>query len=438
MKYFVTGITGTVVPEIIRELMSKDPEPYFYFAIRRKGSEGTDISKRFKSVLNAMEIDHELKERLSGCSSLVEMDVEKENLGIDPVRYEELVENTEKILHGAADVRFDQPYESIRIPNVVFTHKIYDLYSRIKQHRAANGKSEATLYYISTGYAYGKCKKPIPEDYPEFHPGPPDNTYAQTKAEAKKFILDKIKENNDRIVLFEPTIIGGSAKTGRTRTYNLHYIVMMLAYMGKLPFLTAPENRLDIVPIDWVAAIVSDLMTGHEMHQGVLRMASGANGVPIRYLQKVGTKYYRENDPVDGRAMPEIRFVPRWFFNTMIQVQKRVYQALYLCTRVRRFRKLAKGISLLEGYFPYITGYKVFENEKSQALIEKYTRCGKAPAMQDLYDADGNLLEKGYYEKILADTLETGWGGMVDFDRLRKKHAPYENPQAAYSSASRK
>ncbi|MEZ4576610.1 MAG: SDR family oxidoreductase [Desulfobacterales bacterium] len=51
-------------------------------------------------------------------------------------------------------------------------------------------------------------------------------------------------------------MIGGSARTGRTKTYNLHYIVMMLGYMGKLPFLTSADNRLDIVPVDWVAAII--------------------------------------------------------------------------------------------------------------------------------------------------------------------------------------
>src|SRR6056297_894472 len=436
MKYFVTGITGTVVPVIIEELMTKDPDPHFYFAIR-SGSHGEDIRSRFEKLVEAMDMDRATREKLSDRSKLVEIDVKKERLGIAPEMYQELVQNTEKLLHGAADVRFDQPYDSIRIPNVEFTEKIYGLFNEIKQHRRSAGLTEATLYYIGTGYSYGIYKKPIPEDFPEFHPGEPDNTYAQTKAEAKRFILDKINEFNDRIVIFEPTIIGGSAKTGKTRAYNLHYTVMMLGYLGKLPFLTTPKNTLDIVPVDWVAAVVSDIMAKDEFHQGILRLASGEEAISIRTLHDVGYNYYVENNPVPGHVIPKIRFVPRWAFLSLVLLQKTLYRALYFLTRNKRYRKLVKGISLLEGYFPYITGYKKFENAKSLAFIEKYTDCSKAPPLQDIYDEKGNLVEKGYSEKILADTLDTGWGGLVDFERLERKTAAYKSPEAAYS-ASRK
>lgn len=422
MIYFVTGITGTVVPVIVENLMKKDPDAVFYFAIRQD-KKGNGIQKRFESLVAALDLDHGSRRKLVERSRLVEIDVEKDKLGIETSLYSELIEKTDKILHGAADVRFDQPYEAIRIPNVVFSQKIYELFDAVKAHREACGKSKPTLYYISTGYAYGHHKKPIPEDFPAFHPAKPDNTYAQTKAEAKVFMLDKINGRNDRIVIFEPTIIGGSASTGRTKTYNLHYIVMMLGYMGKLPFLTAPENRLDIVPVDWVAAVISDIITGDQYHQGVVRLASGSQGVPVKTLHDVGYAYYTANDPVPGHVIPKIRFVPRWFFYTMVNVQRMVYQALYFCTRNPRFRKMAKGISLLEGYFPYITRTKVFENRKSTEVIRKYTNCSVAPTLQDIRDKDGRLVQKGYFEKIMADTLETGWGGLVDFKRLEKKTA---------------
>ena len=200
MIYFVTGITGTVVPVVVEELMKKDPNAAFYFAIR-KDKKGNSIQKRFESLVAALDLDHASRRKLADRSRLVEIDVEKDNLGIDPALYTELIEKTDKILHGAADVRFDQPYEAIRLPNVVFSHKIYDLFDAVKQHRELYGKSKPTLYYISTGYAYGHHKKPIPEDFPAFHPAKPDNTYAQTKAEAKLFMLDKINGRKDQIVI---------------------------------------------------------------------------------------------------------------------------------------------------------------------------------------------------------------------------------------------
>jgi thioester reductase-like protein len=434
MNYFVTGITGTVVPVIVEDLIRKDKDAFFYFAIR-KDSKGNDVQLRFEAVVDSLDLDPASKLSLRKRSRLVEIDIEKDKIGIDSATYAEVVKNTEKILHGAADVRFDQPYEAIRMPNVVFTHKIYNLFSDIKKYRKEAGKSDATLYYISTGYAYGVCKKIIPEDYPEFHPGKPDNTYAQTKAEAKHFIIDKIKQHNDRIVIFEPTIIGGSAKTGRTKTYNLHYIVIMLGYLGKLPFLTSRNNQLDIVPVDWVADIVSDIMAKDDFHQGTLRMASGANAITVGELHDVGYDYFVRHDPVPGHVIPKIRFIPKWFFLFMVQTQKIFYRMMYVCTRIKRYRKMVKGICLLEGYFPYITGYKVFDNSKSMELIKKYTDCGAAPPLQDIFDKDGRILQKGYYKKIFADTLETGWGGMVDFKRLGKKTEPYKSPEAAYSAS---
>jgi len=85
------------------------------------------------------------------------------------------------------------------------------------------------------------------------------------------------------------------------------------------------------------------------------------------------------------------------------------------------------GVRLLEGYFPYITRYKVFENEKSRKIIEKYTDCPPAPILQNIKDKDGNLLKKGYIDKILADTLETGWGGLVEYSRVAEQVARNQN-----------
>jgi len=428
MIYFITGLTGTVVPVIVEELMRKDDDPFFYFAIR-KDSRGNGIQSRFESVVQSMDLDQASKQKLVERSKLVDIDVEKEKLGIAPDLYAELVSNTEQILHGAADVRFDQPYDEIKISNVIFTYKIYGLFDDVKNYRRAHHLSDASLYYISTGYAYGIYKKKIPEDFPDFKPGKPDNTYAQTKAEAKIFILDKINRLNDRIVLFEPTIIGGSSRTGKTTAYNLHYLVLMLGYLGKLPFFTAADNQQDIVPVDWVAAVISDIMVKDKFHQGVIRLSCGPDAATVGHVHDAGVEYFNANDPVPGHVIPKIRFVPCWFFYFMINVQKMFNQTMYKLTGKKKFRKMVNGVRLLEGYFPYITRYKVFENEKSRKIIKKYTDCPPAPILQNIKDKNGNLVKKGYIDKILAETLATGWGGMVDYDRVAAQVAKQEKRQ---------
>jgi hypothetical protein len=113
----------------------------------------------------------------------------------------------------------------------------------------------------------------------------------------------------------------------------------------------------------------------------------------------------------------------------MINVQKMLNQAMYKITGKKKYRKMVVGVRLLEGYFPYITRYKVFENSKSTLLLEKYTDCPKAPMLQNIKDKNGNLIKKGYIDKILADALETGWGGMVDYDRVAAQVAAGKNPR---------
>jgi nucleoside-diphosphate-sugar epimerase len=416
--YFVTGLTGAVVPIIVEDLIRKDPDAFFYFGLRPDGA-GNHVASRFDALVASLELADGEKDALRAHSRLVKIDVERERLGIEPGLYEELVARVEKILHGAADVRFDQPYETIRVSNVVFTEKIYALYSAMRDRRASTVASAPTLYYLSTAYVYGAHPEPIPEDYPDFRPRRPDNTYAQTKAEAKHFVLDKIKRLDDRIVIFEPTIIGGASTTGRTRAYHLHYLLMLLGYLGRLPFLAAPGNTLDIVPVDWVAAIVSDVMTRGGFRQGVLRMASGRDAVSVGTLYDAGLAYYRAHDPMPDHHVRNIRFVPSWCLPPMVALAKRFYRALHALTRNPRHRKRVRQIGLLEGYLPYIVERKVFENARSTELIRKHTGCGEAPRLQDIFDAEGRLVEKGYYEKILADTLRTGWGGLVDFERRR-------------------
>jgi len=419
MKYFITGFTGSVVPIISEELMEKDPDAFLYIAIR-KGSGGDAIQSRFESMVASLDSDESIKQKLIQNSKLVEIDIEKEKIGIDPDLYTELIENTDKILHGAADIRFDQPYEKIKIPNVVFTQDLYELFDKMKKYREKIGTFAPTFYYISTSFSFGIVKGLIPEESIGFQFGPPQNSYALTKREAKLFMLDKVKAHNDQIVIFEPPIIGGSSVDGKIRAYSMHYVFMMLGYMGKIPFLTAPDNKLDIIPVDWVAAVISDIMAKDEFHQGTIRLASGANAITNKMLRDIGVNYYKENDPVPGHEIQPVRFVPKWLFLFLFSIQKYYYKMMFAVTKEDKHRKMIKGIEILKDYIPYLAGNNEFEITKSTQLIEKYTDCSTSPLLQDTYDDNGKLI-KGYFEKILKDTLNTGWGGMVDFERLKKK-----------------
>jgi nucleoside-diphosphate-sugar epimerase len=416
--YLVMGITGTVVPVIVADLVRKDPDARFWFALRRDGA-GTSIATRFAGVVATLDLGPADRARLVARSTLVEIDITRPGLGIEPGLRALIVASVEKIIHGAADVRFDQPYSAIRIPNVVFAEQVYALFAEIREHRAAVRADPPTLYYFSTAYAYGAYPGRIPDEYPGFAPGPPDNSYAQSKAVAKQFMLDRIRRCDAQILIIEPTIIGGCSVTGRTRAYHLHYLLLMLGYLGRLPFLCSPDNPLDIVPVDWVAAVTSEVITRGELRQGLLRLASGDDAITVRQLHDAAYPWYVAHDPVPGHVIPKIRFVPSWTLRPMVAVATSACRLMHAIGRRPVHRRRSKELAMLQGYLPYVLRTKRFDNARSTALIRRYTGLGPAPRLQDRVDGDGRLLEQGYYARVLADTLATGWGGLVDFSRVR-------------------
>ncbi len=194
-------------------------------------------------------------------------------------------------------------------------------------------------------------------------------------------MLDKIRRFDDQILIIEPTIVGGSAQTGRTRAYHLHYLVIMLGYLGRLPFLAAPDNTLDTVPVDWVAAVISDVIIRGKLRQGVLRLASGDDAITVRQLYDAGYAYYCAHDPVPGHVIPKISFAPAWALPPMLSLARHSFRLLNVVGRRSAHRRRAKQIALLEGYLPYLVGRKRFDNERSTMLIRRYTGCGPAPLL---------------------------------------------------------
>ena len=55
MIYFVTGVTGAVVPVIVEELLRKDPEAFFYLALRPDRA-GNHVASRFDALVARLEL----------------------------------------------------------------------------------------------------------------------------------------------------------------------------------------------------------------------------------------------------------------------------------------------------------------------------------------------------------------------------------------------
>ena len=407
MRYFVTGFSGSVVPGIVVALLERDSEASFAMAMRGSKDQ-PDPEARFRTIVTKLELLPGNRERLLGRTRVVPIELGTEKLGLSPEAWEELAAWTDCILHGAADVRFDRPYEEIRVVNVDFTTTILALHDAIGGHRPR-------LFYIGTAFAYGRCRPVIPEDWPEFAPGAPENTYSRTKAEAKRCVLDHQRRTGAHTIVFEPTIIGGSSKDGATRKYNLFYVFLLLGFCNKLPFLAAPDNRLDIVPVDWVGEVIAAFMTQSRFLFGVVRLAAGEKSITNRQFHDAARHFYTSRCP--RRRFRTIRFLPEVVFRALFFSQVVAVKLVFMLTRRQSLGKRARGLATLANYLPFMTGRKRFANARSEALIAEYTDCPPAPVL--LEHCENRVLRddndsKGYFLTLLDDTLRTRFGGLLD------------------------
>jgi len=414
VKYLITGLTGSVVPSIVEEIFLKDKSAFFYFAVRQK-HENSDVSARVKNAVELLELDQKQKQKLLRQSKVIEIDIKNKSLNITSEQYDELVMNLDNILHGAADVRFDQPFYKIKISNVDFALAILNLYHDLKKYRISKKKTKPSLFYISSVFAYGNRRGCIKEDFPRFDYGKPENTYVETKSIAKKIMLKEIL-SGEQVTIFEPSIIGGSSKTGKIKSYNMFYLFLYLGFINKLPFLPAKYNQLDIVPLDWVASVISGFMTQSEsgdiFKKGVIRLVSGKHAITNLQMKYITYNYYKDNKTYPEYNVSNVRFLPDKVFFTMFNATKFILHVLYTCCGIRSFRRNYLGVKRIEPYLPFVCGYKVFENEKSNCLIKKYTNCDSPPLLQDSFDENG-ILKGGYFPVLLKNTIRTGFGGRL-------------------------
>lgn len=341
----VTGATGFLGMQLVHELLDRHPHATLALLIRDRATQsGQQRANLF--------VPPALRSRVRVYSG----DVGEPNCGLDSATYQRLTDETTRVIHSAATVRFDHSLEEARRINVEGTRRVLDF--------AAGVRNLRSFAYVGTAYVAGERADLVRES--ELVVGQNfRNTYEQTKSEAEALVRSRLSSLPG--VILRPSIIVGDSRTGVTSSFKMMYWPLKI-YARRL-WRTVPgfpDAVLDIVPVDYVASSVARLLFDPAALGNTVHLCAGPRGsATIQQIARRAAEYF---------DVPEPRYVdPKFFFAA-------VRPLLWISLWGRKRRVLRDG----RAYRDYFTMRMQFDTSNAERLLEPAGVC--PPPVLDYLD----------------------------------------------------
>jgi len=260
----LTGATGFVGKEILRQA-AKDPRIAEVIAVVRPETLRDPKTKAVTKVLSPQERGALLLRRLQIAGAAAQKfrfiggDIEKPNLGVAPTAVEGLRRTLTHVIHCAASVSFDDPYEASFRANVLGCRNALTFSLGLQQ---SEGSPFITHIAIETSYVHGRKRHSFAQehvlDFPRhFY----NNFYELTKAmasiETDRFLIEK----GLRVAQLLPAIVIGDSRTGINRG-DTKVVNAPVNAFGRVHQAAVQANGLNEQLKAWLIGVVANSFPG--------------------------------------------------------------------------------------------------------------------------------------------------------------------------------
>jgi thioester reductase-like protein len=274
-------------------------------------------------------------------------DTEARHLGLSDEDWAYATRATTHAVHSAALVKMTLPLEAARRSAVSAAQNIVEFAAAARAHRFEK------LELVSTVGVNGRRSEPLGEDWleapREFH-----NTYEAAKAEAE-MVAKRASDGGLPLTVVRPSMVVGDSKTGKVIAAQIFtYISRFLtgvALGGIFPPLE--RARLDVVPVDWVSALILASSRTPQWAGKVLHACSGDSSVPLEVLRG----HVQRVAAANGSKALYRATLPLFAFRQAMRVL-RIFGG-------ERGRKSAQLLGIL---WSYLEDEQRFENQNTKAL----------------------------------------------------------------------
>jgi thioester reductase-like protein len=339
MSTFLTGATGYVGAHVTAELLERGDDRLLLLV---RAADHHDAERRLWRSLQLLLDFPRFESCLRSRIKIVLGNLTAPQFGLGDREYRELVQATDSIVHCAASL-------NRRSLSVCFDTNVRGTFEVIKLARAAHADHTVKrVSYVSTVAVAGhRSHEIVGEDDALDWARPDYDPYARTKRHCEQMVGDLLADMP--IAIFRPSIILGDSRRPETTQFDMVRAFAFLARLPVLPF--RPTDRVDIVPVDFVAKAIADLHRRPTTEHIRYHLSAGTRSQTYRELADALAAAQESRPP---RFAPSIERTFSWGIDHLARLPRRSGIGA----------KVGRGSALMQVFMPYLVWDTVFDNTR--------------------------------------------------------------------------
>jgi thioester reductase-like protein len=339
----LTGSTGYIGAHIAANLLAQHPDSLNLLVRARDEQEARE--RLWRSLQLHMDFPV-FEEFVNTRIHIFRGDLTDAQFGLPGDDYAQLVRSTDSIIHCAASLNRKSEKSCLNV-NLRGTLEVIQLAMRARDQHGLRRFS-----HVSTVAVAGQRANEIVQEDSAIDWNRSDyDPYARTKKFCEHMVRQLLPDVPRTI--FRPSIVLGDSRRPETNQFDMVRAFVFLAGLPALPF--RPTDRIDIVPVDFVADAVATLHQKEKPLHDIYHLSSGASAETFVQLTDALSEAQGKRGPT---------FVP-----ALEKPTSRMVNAL-----AGRAGKIGGIANLLKVFLPYLIWNTVFDN--SRAVEE----MGRRPA----------------------------------------------------------
>jgi long-chain acyl-CoA synthetase len=330
---FLTGSTGYIGAHLASNILTGYSDPLNVLVRAR------DLEEAHSRLWHSLQLHLDyptFQECLSSRIQIFLGDLTSARFGLADSNYQRLVQSTDSIIHCAASLNRKSEKSCLNV-NLRGTLEVVQLGMRARDSHGLRRFS-----HVSTVAVAGERSNEIVQEDASIDWARSDyDPYARTKKFCEHMVRNLLADVPRTI--FRPSIVLGDSRRAETNQFDMVRAFVFLAGLPALPF--HPDDRIDIVPVDFVADSVVTLHQKLKPEHDIYHLSSGENSETFAQVTDALAKAQGKRGPV--------------FMPSLEKPSSKMVGAL-----AGRAGKIGGLATLLKVFLPYLVWNTVFDNKR--------------------------------------------------------------------------
>ncbi len=333
MAIFLTGSTGYIGAHVASLLLERNTDR-LNLLVRAKTEQ--EANERLWHAMQ-LHMDFPRFHNFLGTRiSVFRGDLTDPRFGLEAADYARLIGTTESIIHCAASLNRKSEKTCLNV-NLRGTLEVAQLARRAQDAHGLRRFSQVSTVAVAGHRSHEVVTEDASIDWNRSDYDP----YARTKKFTEHMVRELLPDVSRTV--FRPSIVLGDSRRAETTQFDMVRAFVFLAGLPLLPF--RPDDRIDIVPVDYVADSVVTLHQKANPAHEIYHLSSGTGAETFRKLTHALAESAGKMEPMFWPGLERnFSSVVNWLSNSR--------------------GAAGRSASLLKVFMPYLVWDTVFDNSR--------------------------------------------------------------------------